>query len=52
MFLDKIDANIKIQKLSNVFFNVQQMFHQLVDYLFFSIPTTRNLVICNESLCN
>jgi hypothetical protein len=38
MLLDKIDANIRIQKLNYVFFNVQQMFPQLVAYLVFSIP--------------
>jgi hypothetical protein len=36
--LDKTDANIKIQKLGNVFFKVQQMFTQLGVYLIILIP--------------
>ncbi len=34
---NNIDANTKIQKLGNVFFNVQQMVTQLV-YFVFSLP--------------
>jgi hypothetical protein len=33
-----IDANTIIQKLSNVFLNVQQMVTQLATYLMFSLP--------------
>jgi hypothetical protein len=33
--LGKNDTNIKIQKLSNIFINVQEMFAQLTAYLVF-----------------
>jgi hypothetical protein len=35
--LDKDDTNIRIQKLGNVFINVQEMFAQLTTYLVFLI---------------
>jgi len=35
---NNIDANTKIQKLHNVFFNIQEMVTQITVYFMFSLP--------------
>jgi hypothetical protein len=47
---NNIDANTKIQKLGNVFLNVQQMVAQVAIYFMLSLPLYHSFQIFNPSI--